>query len=256
MGGCPRACLETIFRAGSCCLRDAGVGLCRSCCRACHHETRRHALDDLDDPDGLDDLDGRSGWGDRNCLGEPGCPCGRSRRGGRGALAFLLYLQKRDGRDARSSVAAGGWFPLRLPEFLPRGGSCSARKNRSALDGGSRLRGAAGDRETVLCDRLTAFCGRGRAFRDRALQSCRGHALRRRDARNVAVGLASAARSQRDLLPPPQSGWAHSVRDRHLLRRWRRQRGRPSLLRRSRAAYPRRRTARRRRAKRMPVAAW
>jgi hypothetical protein len=236
-GGRQKACLETTFRAGSCCLRGGAGDPCRSSAYTCHRGTRRHLRDDRDD------LDVRSGWDDPNYRREPGHPDVRD------ALACRLYPQSWDARAARSLDAADGWFPLRPREFLRRGGSCHDLQNRSARDGGSRLRGAAGDLSM-------ACCGRGRAFGDHARRSCRVHALRRRDAVHVGARLASRAESRWDLPLLPRSGWAHSVRDQRLLR-WNRQRGRPSpLLPRSRAAIPQHRTARRRRAKRRRADAW
>jgi hypothetical protein len=189
-GGRQRACLETAFWAGSCCLRGAADGLCRS-----FLWTRRHLRD------GRDDRSARSASGDRNCPGDPG------RRDVLGGLACPLKLQNWDERGARSWGAADGWIPL----YLQHGGNCHALKHRCVAGGGSRLRGAAGDLSMGSCDR-------GRAFRDRARRSCRGRALRKRDARNGGARLASRAKSRRDLPLLPRSGWAHSVPDRHLLR--------------------------------------
>jgi hypothetical protein len=111
------ACLQTIFRAGSCRLRGAAGGFCRSC-----RVARRHVP------------------GDRRCAGETG------RLNGWDALGSP-YLQSWDEHDARSSGAADDRF-LR---HLRRDGSCResrharARAGRFVPDGGSRLLGAGAD---------------------------------------------------------------------------------------------------------------
>jgi hypothetical protein len=239
-----------IFVAGSCCRRAAVDDLCRSWACIRRHGTRH--LRDVRDVRG--DRNARSASGDPN---HPGV-----HPDARDALACRLKLQSWDGRGARSWNGADGCFPLCLPEFLRHDGSCCALdfpnyENHFAADGGSlRLRGAVGDLERFLCDRLTVLCDHSTAFRDRARRSCRGRALRRRDAQNAEAERASPARLPRDLLQQPRSDPARSVRAQHLRRRWHQQRERPfPPLPRSRAASPRRRTAHRRPTKRMQAGA-